>query len=201
MKLLHIDTSILVKHSVSKKLTAAVVQKYQAIYPEIKIISHDLTLTSLEHLTNSEFLAWQGIEPYSENIKNLVSINDKYLKEFLDADIIVIGAPMYNLTIPSQLKAWLDRIAVAGKTFRYTENGPEGLVKDKKVLIASTRGGIYSEDSSFSALDFQEKYLKEFFKFIGLIDVTFLRAEGLAYGEDIKITAIDNALNQIQNIK
>jgi hypothetical protein len=103
------------------------------------------------------------------------------MNDFLGADIIVIGAPMYNFSIPSQLKAWIDRIAVAGKTFRYTEKGPEGLAKGKKVIIVSARGGIYSDGAPAAALDFQENYLRGVFGFLGITDIEFVR-EGLNYG-------------------
>ena len=102
------------------------------------------------------------------------------LDEFLAADIVVIGAPMYNFTIPSQLKAWLDRLAVAGKTFKYGEKGPEGLCGGKKIIIASARKGVYSGNSPYASFDHQEKYLTIFFQFLGVTDVTFIRAEGLA---------------------
>ena len=114
------------------------------------------------------------------------------LEDFLEADIVVIGAPMYNFAIPSQLKAWIDSIAVAGKTFRYTENGPQGLVSSKRVIIASSRGGAYS-DGPATAMDHQENYLRHVFGFIGISDVEFVRAEGVGRA-DTKATAIERAL-------
>jgi FMN-dependent NADH-azoreductase len=103
------------------------------------------------------------------------------MDQFLASDVIVIGAPMYNFSIPSQLKAWIDRIAVAGKTFRYGPNGPEGLAKGKKVVIASARGGAYGDESP---ADFQEPYLRHVFGFLGISDIEFVRAEGVAHGPE-----------------
>jgi FMN-dependent NADH-azoreductase len=105
------------------------------------------------------------------------------LDAFLAADIVVVGAPMYNFGIPSQLKAWIDRLAVAGRTFRYTEKGPEGLAGGKRVIIASSRGGLYGPQSGMAALDHQETYLRAIFNFFGITDITFIRAEGVAFGE------------------
>ena len=111
----------------------------------------------------------------------------------ISADVIVIGAPMYNFGITSSLKAWVDRIAVAGKTFRYTETGPEGLAGGKRVIIASTRGGVYSAGSPAAAMDFQEPYLRTVLGFLGITDIEFVRAEGVAMGDEAKAQAIDNA--------
>jgi FMN-dependent NADH-azoreductase len=119
------------------------------------------------------------------------------LQEFLDADIVVVGAPMYNFSIPSQLKAWIDRLAVAGKTFRYTEKGPEGLAGGKKVIVASSRGGFYGPDSQAAFLDHQESYLRGVFGFFGITDVTFIRAEGVALGAEQREKALDAAKIEI----
>ena len=116
----------------------------------------------------------------------------------LTADIIVIGAPMYNFSIPSQLKGWIDRVSVAGRTFKYGANGPEGLVKGKKVFVASARGGVYSGSSPMAGLDHQETYLLGVLAFIGLTDVTVIRAEGLALGDESKTAAVAKAKSQIE---
>jgi len=109
----------------------------------------------------------------------------------------VIGAPMYNFAISSQLKAWLDRILVAGKTFRYTANGPEGLAGGKRVIVASSRGGFYGKDTPAAAMDFQEPYLRAAFAFIGIHDVEFVRAEGIAIGDEQKAAALKSARSTI----
>ena len=116
------------------------------------------------------------------------------LDEFLAADTIVIGAPMYNFTIPTQLKAWFDRIAIAGKTFSYTENGPEGLVGDKRVIIALARGGLYGEGSPSASFEFVERYLRAAFNFLG-IEPEFVVAEGLAISSEQRQASISQALD------
>ena len=118
------------------------------------------------------------------------------LDEFLSADVVVIGAPMYNFGVPSQLKAWIDHLAVPGKTFRYTENGPEGLAGGKTVVIASSRGGVYSQGPAV-AMDHQEAYLRSVFGFMGVTNLHFVRAEGVAMGEDQRSSAISHAVNGI----
>ncbi|KRI80202.1 FMN-dependent NADH-azoreductase [Acinetobacter pittii] len=200
MKLLQIDTSILGEQSVSRQLTSSVIGKLSAAYPVAEIIHHDFALEPIPHLSDAEFLAWQGVEPNNETAQQRVARNTQYLEEFLSSDIVVIGAPMYNFSFPSQLKAWLDRLSVAGKTFRYTENGPQGLVEGKRVIIASSRGGVYSEGSPAEALDYQETYIKAFFNFIGVTDITFVRAEGIAFGPEARQAALDNAAAQIAHL-
>ncbi|MDS7958343.1 MULTISPECIES: NAD(P)H-dependent oxidoreductase [unclassified Acinetobacter] len=200
MKLLQIDTSILGEQSVSRQLTSSVIGKLSVAYPDAKIIHHDFALEPIPHLSDAEFLAWQGVEPNNEIAQQHVARNTQYLDEFLSSDIVVIGAPMYNFSFPSQLKAWLDRLSVAGKTFRYTENGPQGLVEGKRVIIASSRGGVYSEGSPAEALDYQETYIKAFFNFIGVTDITFVRAEGIAFGPEARQAALDNAAAQIAQL-
>ena len=124
-----------------------------------------------------------------------MATNEATLQQFLDSDVVVIGAPMYNFTIPTQLKAWIDRIAVAGRTFRYTEAGPEGLCGDKKVIIVSTSGGIHAGQPSSVG---HEDYLKLMFAFIGVTDLQFVRAEGLAYGEEPRANALTAAQQHIE---
>lgn len=200
MKLLQIDTSILGEQSVSRQLTSSVIGKLSAAYPGAEIIHHDFALEPIPHLSDAEFLAWQGVEPNNETAQQRVARNTQYLEEFLSSDIVVIGAPMYNFSFPSQLKAWLDRLSVAGKTFRYTENGPQGLIEGKRVIIASSRGGVYPEGSPAEALDYQETYIKAFFNFIGVTDITFVRAEGIAFGPEARQAALDNAAAQIAQL-
>lgn len=200
MELLQIDTSILGEQSVSRQLTSSVIRQLSTAYPDVEIIHHDFALEPIPHLSDAEFLAWQGVEPNNEIAQQRVARNTQYLDEFLSSDIVVIGVPMYNFSFPSQLKAWLDRLSVAGKTFRYTENGPQGLVEGKRVIIASSRGGVYSEGSPAEALDYQETYIKAFFNFIGVTDITFVRAEGIAFGPEARQAALDNAAAQIAQL-
>ena len=119
----------------------------------------------------------------------------RVLDEFLAADTVVIGAPMYNFTLPTQLKAWIDRILVAGKTFRYTENGPEGLAGGKRVIVALARGGFYNEGSPASALEHLETYLRGVFNFIG-IEPEFVAADGLNISPEQRRESIDLALGE-----
>ena len=189
MKLLHIDSSVLGENSASRSLTAAIVARLRAEHHAdqqgIEVTHRDLAAHSLPHFT-----------PVLAEGHPCVARNGEILDEFLAADVVVIGAPMYNFTIPTQLKAWIDRVLTAGKTFRYTENGPEGLAGGKRVIIASSRGGIYSEGPAAS-VDFQETYLKHVFGFIGIHDVEFVRAEGLNLGADQREAAMAQARARI----
>lgn len=182
MKLLHLDASALGSHSVSRGLTAAIVAELTANNPASEVIYHDLVANPLAHWT-----------PVADASDPVAVQGSQMIDEFLAADVVVIGAPMYNFSIPSQLKAWIDRIAVAGKSFRYTANGPEGLAGGKRVIIASSRGGIYSEGSAAQPMDFQETYLRALFGFLGVTDLEFVRAEGVNFSEDHKVEALKTA--------
>ena len=192
MKLLHVDSSILGQGSVSRDLSAEVVATFQASRPDLTVTRLDLAATPIGHLTAAHLAAAQGA-PVDEALKADVALGQAALEEFLAADIVVIGSPMYNLGVPSQLKAWIDRISVAGKTFSYGEHGPVGLCGGKKLVIASSRGGVYSAGSPAAFFDHQETYLKAAFGFLGITDITFIRAEGVAMGEDARSGAIASA--------
>ncbi|QBR03535.1 FMN-dependent NADH-azoreductase [Paraburkholderia pallida] len=192
MKLLHVDSSILGPGSVSRDLSADVVATFKGRQPDLTVTRLDLAATPIGHLTAAHLAAAQGA-PVDDALKADVAIGLAALEEFLAADIVVIGAPMYNLGIPSQLKAWIDRISIAGKTFRYTEQGPVGLCGGKKLVIASSRGGVYSGGAPAAAYDHQETYLKAAFGFLGITDITFIRAEGVAMGEEARNGAIASA--------
>lgn len=186
MNVLHIDSGILGDHSVSRRLTAAIVAQIKADRPDAKVIYRDLASEHVPHLTGAQIMAPADLDGVETALAADIRIGREMLEEFLAADTVVIGAPMYNFNIPSQLKAWIDRLAVSGKTFRYTESGPEGLAKGKKVIVASTRGGHYSG----SPMDHQETYLTTIFGFLGITDVEFVRAEGLNLGDDQKQLAL-----------
>ena len=183
MKLLHIDASALGAHSVSRGLTAAVVAEFVRNHPAVEVTYRDLHEAPLA--------PWAL--PAGDEDPNAIE-SARALEEFLAADVVVIGAPMYNFGISSTLKAWIDRVAVAGKTFRYTAAGPEGLAGGKRLIIASSRGGIYAEGSPASAMDFQEPYLRAVFNFLGVTDIEFVRAEGVAMGDEHKTNAIGGAM-------
>jgi FMN-dependent NADH-azoreductase len=190
MKLLHIDSAITGDASVSRQLTAAVVARLKAATPGLEVVYHDLNLAPVPHLSGEVLGAKMTGADHAE-----AAVTFAALEEFLSADIIVVGAPMYNFTIPSQLKTWIDALAVAGKTFRYTETGPKGLAGGRRVIIASSRGGVYSAPSPLTAIDHQETYLAAFFGFIG-ITPEFVRAEGLLIGPEQKEAAIFGALTE-----
>ncbi len=184
MKLLHIDSSALADNSVTRQLTAAIVARWQDEMPGLEVTYRDLDAAPLPHLTGPVLAK---VDPA------VAEASEEALRQFLEADVVVIGAPMYNFGIPSTLKAWIDRIAVAGRTFRYTEKGPEGLAGNKKVIIASGRGGIHSGAAS----DFQEPYLKFVLGFLGITDVEFVRAEGVNYSPQHRTDALASALASI----
>lgn len=193
MNVLHIDSGILGDHSVSRRLTAAVVAQIKAEQPNATTTYRDLVAQPLPHLSGAHLMAANAKpEEIDANVAADVAESQVVLDEFLAADAIVLGVPMYNFSLPSQLKAWIDRIAVAGKTFRYTAEGPEGLANGKKVIVVSTRGGHYSAGPA-AVMDHQESYLKTVFGFLGITDIEIVRAEGLNLGADSKIQAISEA--------
>uniref|UniRef100_UPI0035CACFF8 FMN-dependent NADH-azoreductase n=1 Tax=uncultured Sphingomonas sp. TaxID=158754 RepID=UPI0035CACFF8 len=180
MKLLHLDSSIMGEGSASRAISAAVVERLRETQPGLDVSYRDLAAEPLAHMTLETFLALDTGED---------------VQQFLDADIVVIGAGFYNFSIPSQLKAWVDRIAVRGKTFSYGETGPVGLATGKRVIIALARGNVYGADSPYAAYEHAETLLRSIFTFVGA-DVEFVVAEGLGRGEDARRIAIDGALAQ-----
>ena len=200
MKLLHLDSSILGGNSVSRALTARIVAAQEALHPGIGVISRDLGAAPISHLTAAHLAARQGAMPEGAEIRADVATGEDVLDEFLAADIVVVGAPMYNFSVPSQLKAWIDRIAVAGRTFRYSDTGPIGLVGGKTVIVASTRGGFYGPGTPNAALEHQENYLRAVFEFLGVTDIRFVRAEGVALGEEQKTRSLRDAEKAIEGL-
>lgn len=199
MNILHIDSGILGDHSVSRRLTAAVAAQIKAEQPAAAVTYRDLVANALPHLSGAHLMAANAKpEEVDAQIAAEVAESKVVLDEFLAADTIILGVPMYNFSLPSQLKAWIDRVAVAGKTFRYTAEGPEGLAKGKKVIIVSTRGGHYSAGPA-AVMDHQESYLKTVLGFIGITDVEVVRAEGLNLSPDSKIEAISEAERTIND--
>lgn len=182
MKLLHIDSSALGAHSATREITAAIVTRHVQGDPAAVVVHRDLAAQPLPHLDGA-ILGGEDAAGAAESAA--------VLEEFLAADTVVIGAPMYNFGIPSALKAWVDRIAVAGRTFRYTADGPEGLVQGKTVIVAVAAGGLHAARPS----DFVEPYLRQVFGFIGVTDLRFVRAEGLAFSPAQRRAAIDAALD------
>jgi FMN-dependent NADH-azoreductase len=195
MKILHVDSSILSEGSISRQLTAEIVATLKQAAPGATVTHVDLAAAPLTHLTAAHLGAAQGA-PVPSALEADVAASKGALADFLASDVIVIGAPMYNFSVPSQLKAWMDRLAVAGVTFRYSEKGLEGLAGGKKLIVASTRGGVFSAGTPMAALDHQESYLTAFFGFLGITDVSFVRAEGVAMGPEAKANAVDAAIRQ-----
>lgn len=178
MKLLHVDSSALGTHSVTRDLGRDFVETWARSHPGSTVTYHDLAANPLPH--------WAPVADASDPA---VRAGNELLDEFLAADVVVVGAPMYNFSIPSTLKAWIDRIAVAGRTFRYGANGPEGLAGGKRVVIVSARGGVYSAGPA-EAMDFQEDYLRKVFGFLGVTDVEIVRAEGVNLSPENKQRAV-----------
>jgi FMN-dependent NADH-azoreductase len=177
MTILHIDSSINGDNSASRVLTQSIIDQIKGSNWGEKIVYRDLAAEPLPHLTLAAFA------------------DTSVLEEFLAADTVVIGAPMYNFTLPTQLKAWIDRIVIAGRTFQYGPNGPEGLAKGKRVIIALARGGVYSEGSPAAALEHLETYLRGVFNFIG-IEPEFVVAEGLNLSPENRQQALDFAIGE-----
>ena len=177
MTILHIDSSITGSNSASRAISQSIVDQLTIEGGGANLVRRDLVADPVPHLTLDAFA------------------DSSILDEFLAADTVVIGAPMYNFTLPTQLKAWLDRILVAGKTFRYTENGPEGLARGKRVVIAMARGGFYNQGSPAAALEHLETYLRGVFNFIG-IEPEFVAADGLNISPQQREESIKLALGE-----
>ena len=190
MKLLHIDASITGDHSVSRQVSAAIVGRLRQATPEIEVIRRDLTASPLPHLTVPHLPG----QPAVAGLEAEQAESNAVLDEFLTADVVVIGAPMYNFSVPSQLKAWIDRILVAGRTFRYTATGPEGLAAGKRVIVALSRGGFYGAGSPAAAAEHVESYLRAVFHTIGVVDIEFVVAEGVQISPDHRQKALSSAL-------
>jgi FMN-dependent NADH-azoreductase len=193
--ILHLDTSPLVSASVSRQLTAAVVERMITVNPHATVKHRDLIATPVAHLGGELLQAWApgSATSQSETVRSDLALTEELLLEFLEADVVVIGAPMLNFSIPSQLKSWIDRVVRAGRTFRYDASGPVGLAAGKQAIIVLSRGGIYAGTPAEVVLDHQEPYLRAILNFLGVTDVTFVRAEGVALSPEKKEEALANA--------
>jgi FMN-dependent NADH-azoreductase len=199
MKLLHLDSSVLGPHSVSRQVSAAIVDRLRKATPDLEITYRDLTLTPLAHLSGSHLAAGQGA-PAEASLREDLAAGQAVLSEFLAADIVVLGAPMYNFTIPSQLKAWIDRILVAGKTFKYSAQGVEGLAGNKRVIVAVSRGGFYGAGTPAAVGEHLETYLRWVFGFIGVTNLEFISADGIQVGPEHREKAVAGALHAASNL-
>lgn len=201
-KLLHIDSAITGDASISRKLTQRIVEQYIQTKPSIEVQYLDLAASAPAHLSAQTLAFRLGADApeLSDVQRSENQLTETLLSQFLAADIVVIGAPMYNFAIPTQLKAWLDRLAQAGRTFKYTENGAVGLAGGKKIVIASSRGGAYSTSEQGRALEHQESYLQTMFGFFGITDVEIVRAEGVNLSDEAKQAAINTAVRVIAGL-
>lgn len=183
MKILHLISSPRNEASVSIQLGNAIVAQLQSKYADSTVVTRNLVTTRFPHLEEAHLTSFfTPPESRSAELVEAVRHSDEAIAELMEADTIVIGVPMYNFSIHSALKAWIDHIMRAGITFQYSAEGVEGLVKDKKVYLAIATGGVYSE-GPMKAADFTEPYLRSILNFIGITDIVAYRAEGLAVPE------------------
>ena len=199
-KLLHIDSSVLGPHSVSRQLSAAIVDRLRQAAPNLEVTYRDLSTTPLSHLSGAHLAAAQGASNPDAALAQEIATGQAVLAEFLAADTVVLGAPMYNFTIPSQLKAWIDRIVVAGHTFKYDAQGPKGLAGDKRVIVAISRGGFYGPGTPAAALEHLESYLRGVFGFIGVTKLEFISADGIQIGPEHREKALASALQAVTDL-
>ena len=200
MQLLHIDSAITGEQSVSRELTKRIVVAWKASYPHTTVAYLDLAAQAPAHFSADAMGFRTGQEASTDGQRAENAVSEALVSQFLAADVIVVGAPLYNFTIPSQLKAWVDRIAQTGRTFTYTDKGPVGLAGGKTVIVASSRGGMYSTSEGGQAMEHQESYLKVIFGFMGVTDISIIRAEGLGMGEDARTSAIGQAKQLIEQL-
>jgi FMN-dependent NADH-azoreductase len=196
-QILVVESSPRGANSTSRKLTAAIVEKLLSKHSGAQMVQRDLAAQPLPHLSPAHLNAFMAKAPeYTEDDKRAVQVSEAVSSELIAADVVVIGAPMWNFSVPSVLKSWIDHVARAGKTFRYTEKGAEGLLQGKKVYIAIASGNIYSSGPAKS-LDFVEPYLRAVLGFMGLKDVDVVRAEGMGI-PGVKDTALAKAVASIR---
>ncbi|MBP2298154.1 FMN-dependent NADH-azoreductase [Azospirillum picis] len=200
--ILHVDSSPLGAASVTRQLTASIVEALVKAEPSATVVARDVAANPPDHLSGEllQVVKFRNLESLNERQREELALTDALVDEFLAADVVVIGAPMYNFSVPTQLKAWIDRLAQAGRTFRYTEKGPEGLAGGKRVIIASARGGVYSTNPALAGFDHQEAYLRSVLAFFGVTDVTFIRAEGIGMGPEAKDKALADAAAAIDGL-
>jgi FMN-dependent NADH-azoreductase len=201
MKILHLDSSILGEASASRVLSAALVEELRTLYPEAQVTARDVVSSPIAHLDGPIAAGFRqpGTVVADDALRTEHALSETLVNEFLESAVIVLGVPMYNFSVPTQLKAWLDRLAQPGRTFRYTETGPVGLSGDKLVIVASTRGGMYSSGPA-GIMDHQESYLKAYFSFLGIQRVVFLRAELLSKGAELRSQSMRSALDNIPSL-
>ena len=194
MKILHIDSSILGNASLTRELSAAVIDEIRTRHPAAEVTRRDVVANEIRHLDGAIAAGFRptGVGDFDDATLMEYRVSETLVTEFLASDVLVIGAPMYNFSVPSQLKAWMDRIAQAGRTFKYTDKGPVGLAGGKQIIVVSARGGVYA-DGPLARMDFQESYLRAYFGFLGITDVHVVRAEGASKGETVRAEGLRRA--------
>ena len=197
MQILHLDSSLQGEASASRQLSRAIVDALVAAAPAAQVRHRDLAAEAVPHLTGDIAAGFRGAggQPPS-GVAAEHARSEQLVAEFLASNVIVVGAPMYNFSIASPLKAWIDRIAQPGRTFRYTAEGPVGLAGGRRVIVASTRGGLYSVGAA-AGMDFQESYLRAFFGFLGIAEVRVVRAERLTQGGEVREASMADAVAQV----
>jgi FMN-dependent NADH-azoreductase len=196
-KILHITASINGDNSFSTQLSKAILEKLDATYPGSTVKTIDLAQTAFPHIEGFQIGSFFTPEDLrTSEQKQAVAYSDQAVNDLLEADIVVIGLPLYNLNVPSNLKSWIDHVVRAGVTFQYIDGAPQGMVQGKKVYLAIASGNVFSE-GPFQPLDFSEPYLKTILGFIGMNDITTFRVEGLARAE-YKETAVPKAMAAVQ---
>jgi FMN-dependent NADH-azoreductase len=193
-----IDSAATGEASVSHKLTAEFAERLKWGEPSIRITRRDIGAATIPHLTAETVGAIRGTAQ-TEAARATLALSDALIAEIRQANVIVIGAPMYNFGMASTLKTWFDHVLRAGVTFRYTDKGPEGLVKGKRAVVVETRAGFYSEGPG-SVMDNQEPHIRTLLGFMGIEDVVFVRAEKLAFGPDAASAAIDEAVAELDRL-
>ncbi len=199
--LLFVKSSIFGAGSKSNELAEEFVQNWKRQHPQGTVVTRDVGAETVPHLAVNHLMAGATpAENRSEQQAREAATGDTLIGELEEADTIVIASPMYNFSISSNLKAWIDHVTRAGRTFRYTEEGrPEGLLKNKKVVVVTARGGIYSE-GALASLDFQEPYLRTILGFIGLTNLTFVHVEGLRISAEMAAKGVAAAREKISNL-
>lgn len=201
MNLLHLDSSILGDNSVSRSLSAAVVARLRTATPDLHVTYRDLAASPVSHLSGA-YLAGQSAEAqHDQAMQEDLQLGGEVLEEFLAADVVVVGVALYNFTVSSQLKAWIDRVLVAGKTFRYTEQGAEGLAGGKRVILAVARGGFYGPGTPHHAYEHAESYMRTVLGFIGIRDPEVVVAEGIAIGPEQRAASVKGAMERIATLR
>lgn len=198
MQILRIDSATTGDKSVSRKLTDQIAAHFREKHPDATWIERDFATDPLPHIDVAKTGAIrQPQEAHDDAMKAAFPSERAVLDEFLASDIVILGVPMYNFSVPSSIKAWIDRLGVPGVTFKYSEAGPEGLAGGRRVIVASSRGGEYEMDGP---AEHQETYLRDFFAFIGIDSLEFVRAEKTGFGPEVVAQAIADAKEQIARL-